>query len=802
MPYFLLVSLAYICGILFSEKLLSLNIYTLIGIPFLLLIIPAVIFFLRKGNFLRLDLILISLMCFSACYSGAYWYKRSLPVPQNNDLFYYAPEKRISLEGTIISEPKVNENKVSFKFNSDLVTSPQIRLSAGTSIVTVYSSELKFKYGDKLKVDGKLSLPPDSPNPDEFSYRKYLNNDGIFTLITVNSAKSIEILERGTRKDFQNFILETKEKLLSTFYKTMPLESATMVSSLVFGSKASPVSQEIQVNFTNLGLAHVLAASGMQISLIMVLGMFLTKKLRLNLLAGTLLTSLTIIFYMFLTGFPPSILRAGLLNLIVLFIALKKETADTFKILLLVSIGLTVWSPLILFDIGFQFSVIATFALLYVSPVIVEKLEFLPPVIAEIVAMILSAQVLVLPLQLFYFGQFSYLFLPANIIASIFVDLLTYLAILTLTAGLLIPFLASILGKVLFILVSAFLYCTGLLAKLPFSVSYIARPQIFSVILGYGLIFFIIEYFKRDNEMKFVSLKNLKFISVILILSLGTAGVTYNKFEERNQLIVSYINVEQGDSTLIQTPEGKTILIDCGNSYEFSKGSKKIVFDAAERYIVPYLRHQGINKIDVLVLTHPDSDHIGGYQSLQKNIEIKEVWDSGQRDESTVYNDILGEVLKKEVTFKIVHKGPVYEESNLSLEEINDIKPDAESEHAYNNNNGIGLKLTYGKTSFLFMADLEREAEEKLIENGPDLSSMVLKVGHHGSKNSSTEEFLLRVMPEISVISVGANNRYGHPSRGIVKRLEAFGSKVYRTDKDGGIVIKSDGDKLSVITSN
>ncbi len=790
-PLFI-ICISYIIGILFAPHIFNLTKNNLFILGVAILLGNIFLFYLRKGNFL-----IISILCIISCFSASYWYNYSLPKPQSNDLSYYSPEKNIVAEGFIINEPKIKTDKISFKFVPEIILEPKIMLSSGISLVTVYSDRLKPKYGDKIRIKGNLSLPPGSPNPGGFSYAEFLKRDSIFSLINIYSENNIQILESETKNDFQSFILKTKETLLNTFYKNMPEDSANLVSSLIFGAKAAPIAKDIQNEFINLGLAHVLAASGMQISLIIFLGVIFTK--RLSKFISIMITSFTVIFYMLLTGLPPSILRAGLAGLIVLFVSTKRNPVDSFKVLMIVSTTLAIYEPLILFDIGFQFSILATFALLYASPAISKKLEFLPPFIAETISLILSAQLFVLPLQLFYFGQFSWLFLPANILAAVFVDLLTYMAILTLTFGLIIPISGYIFGNILFFILSIFLFFIHLLAKLPFSVSYIARPEILTVILLYLLFFLIIELIKitSKSRLKF----NFKFISLMIIFVFCTAGFTYNKIENQQKLEVDFINVGQGDSSMIKTPEGKIILIDCGQAYQTNRGNKIINYDAAKKYIVPYLKQKGIKTIDLLILTHPDSDHIGGFNSIAENFEIKSVLDSGQTDDSNIYNEALGTILKQNIELKTASKGIILKENDFSLNIINEIHPESIAQHSYNNNNAIAIKLVYKKVSMLFMADLEKEAEFRLSDAPIDLKADVLKVGHHGSKTSTSDQFLLKVMPKISVISVGKYNHYGHPAKSVIERLESSGSKIYRTDNDGGVEITSDGEKLKTITT-
>ncbi|MFN8674538.1 MAG: DNA internalization-related competence protein ComEC/Rec2 [Candidatus Sericytochromatia bacterium] len=722
-----------------------------------------------------------------------YRYNAVYPKPNTNDLFYLVANqsKNFEISGVINEEPKTTDSKITFI----------ILTEKGKTLVNLYSPELKLFYGDKIKVVGKLDIPPDAPNPDEFSYKKYLERKNIFTIIT---AKNITVLEKESIKDFKFYIIKTKNKLLSVFYQNMPKESADFVSSLVFGAKSVPVSKEIQNDFTNVGLSHVLAASGMQVSLIMATGLFIITFLKINQILGVFLTLLTLLFYMALTDFPPSILRAGFLNIIILLVSLKKEKIDTLKTLFLIVLLLIIYDPLLIHDIGFQFSILATFALLYAVKILEKKLTLVPYFFSNVIAIIISAQLFVLPLQIYYFSEISIMFLPANLIATVFVDLLTILAIITTIINLAIPFLGVILGKILYFIISIFIYIVEKLADFPYNLINIAKPSIYLVICSYALLFFIIEFIKyKEENLTINEDKNTTIISkpyriALLVLFSSFSLYSYEKIANWNKLKVVFINVGQGDATLIQTPKGKNILIDCGQSYEREVNGKKIEFDAAKRYILPFFKRQGIKELDKLIITHPDSDHIGGCNNIINSLEVKEVWDSGQKDDSKIYTSLLENILKKNIPLKIVNKNETFNEEKLSLSVINEIKPEITEEKSYNNNNSILLKLIYDKISFLFCADIEKETEFNLLEKKVDLKSTILKVPHHGSKTSSTEDFLEKVKPELAIISVGKNNVYKHPANEVLERLNKINTKILRTDLDGGIIIETNGDSFVI----
>lgn len=247
-----------------------------------------------------------------------------------------------------------------------------------------------------------------------------------------------------------------------------------------------------------------------------------------------------------------------------------------------------------------------------------------------------------------------------------------------------------------------------------------------------------------------------------------------------NDLIVEFIDVGQADSILILTPNEKTVLIDAGEPEDYEK-----IKETIDNY--------GIDKLDVVIATHPHSDHIGSMQKIIENYDIGRVYMPDKIHTSKTFENLLLAIEKKGLEIDIAEAG-----GKIDLDNAIDLKfvsPNGSFEDI--NNNSAVLKLAYKDTSFLFTGDMETMAE-KLIDDNIDVD--VLKVGHHGSNTSSSKEFLNRVTPEIAVISVGKDNKYNHPSQDIVDRLNGMGVQVYRTDEKGNITITSDGFKMEIKT--
>lgn len=272
------------------------------------------------------------------------------------------------------------------------------------------------------------------------------------------------------------------------------------------------------------------------------------------------------------------------------------------------------------------------------------------------------------------------------------------------------------------------------------------------------------------------------FVSLISLQS-KNSNFSLEALFGSDEFEVHFIDVGQGDSSLVITPNKKVMLIDGG-----TKDSSKDLID--------YLNKAGVDTIDVFVLTHPHSDHIGGAVDIMNNFEVKQVLDSGFVHTSVTYEKYLDKIDEKNIPFKGVKAG---DEFNLDGVLVSILSPDKPKEDA--NNSSVVMRVEYEDFSCMFTGDVEAQTEEEIINSYPDIQSVCLKVAHHGSDTSSSKEFLDKVRPLVSVIEVGKDNPYGHPTKAILKRLNSIGSKVYRTDLNGTVIIKSDGSDYSVETT-
>jgi len=240
------------------------------------------------------------------------------------------------------------------------------------------------------------------------------------------------------------------------------------------------------------------------------------------------------------------------------------------------------------------------------------------------------------------------------------------------------------------------------------------------------------------------------------------------------EMRVHFIDVGQGDSIFIESPNGKTMLVDGG-----VKG--------AGQKVVSYLKELGVNKLDIVVATHPDADHIGGLISVLNSIDIGQFYDSGKVHTSQTFEEMLTLIDTKNIPYNIPKTG-----DRIAFDDDINVKVLNANENATDNNDAsIVLKLAYGNVSFLLTADAGIALEKEMIQD--DVKATILKAGHHGSNTSSSAEFIQVVHPEVTILSYGEGNKYGHPHAEVVERLQAIGSKIYATAEAGNVIVSTDG---------
>lgn len=394
--------------------------------------------------------------------------------------------------------------------------------------------------------------------------------------------------------------------------------------------------------------------------------------------------------------------------------------------------------------------------------IIFHKLKIL---IKQMLAVTISAQIIILPIMMIKFNTISFTFFISNILAGFLIGIIVICGYVLIIVSLISTELAKCGFIIYNLILKLFLILIDFCSQIPFSKIYIKTPNLIIIIVYYfvilGIRFSIIKlnYVKKNSK---------KIIAILLIVIL-----VFNILKIiPSTLKIHFIDVGQGDSTLIVTPTNKKILVDSGGS------TSSETFDVGESTLVPYLLNRGIDTLDYIIISHFDADHCNGFIAVLDKIKVKKVIISKQAEVCNEYETIINIIKEKNIPVQIVKKGDKIQFDKYVY--IHILYPTENLKFSDINNNSIVCKLIYGDFSILFTGDIEKEAEEDVLNLYKDtkiLKSIILKAGHHGSRTSSTQEFIEAVEPKIALIGVGENNKFGHPSDEVIEKLEKLRSK-------------------------
>ena len=619
------------------------------------------------------------------------------------------------IRNSFYNESKFNGSETSFVGIVDEIKKSddyyKITIKSKEKIIGSYYSKepLNISLGDKITFKGTLSKPKNNTIPNTFNYRKYLYNHHVYYLVKIDN---IKVISKTRSVNFKAFLIGDKSEMddYSIFQKN--------------------------------GVSHLFAISGMHLSLLSGIILFLFKKSRFK----EILACIFLILFSMITNYSSSIYRSLLLFI---YIVLNKKLdlrISTVNVLLLVVCTLLIFNPLIIYDMGFLYSVSVSLGLILFNKYM-KKNYFVNMFLTSFIAFLFS-----LPITLYYNYEINLMQIINNVVIVPLVSIIIYpLTILT--------FIFSFLEPILNVFISILKFISTHLIMINIIV-----PKV-SLIFYFTYYVFLFMFLKTNRKI---------FILLIIIYTLCIKAkplIDFNTY-------VYFLDVGQGDSLLIYSKH-KVILIDTGGNDNVKVSDNTIKF----------LKSTGKSKINYLVLTHGDYDHMGEAISLVENFRVEKViFNCGS------YNELEKNLIKVLDKKKIKYYSCI-KELNIDKNKLYFLQT-KEYDNENDFSNVIYTKLDGYK--FMFMGDASSATEKEIINkyNLPNID--VLKVGHHGSKTSSSKEFVGVINPKYSIISVGKNNRYGHPNDSVLQNLND--SKIYRTDQDGSIMFKIKNNKLEIET--
>lgn len=719
---------------------------------------------------------------------------------------------RLVCDGVVRDGPVRREKNAHFDVRLVRCRMPQgneMQPAAGT--VRLYSSPdvVDVAAGDVVRFKATLRKPRDFLNEGCFSWRRYLTTKGVGAVGSLAGPHWIVQLSTDA-KGLRTTVLPIVRKRLDAAIETIgDADTIAILQALVSGHRDA-LSEKLRESFQQAGVAHILAISGLHVgyialciffALAFILGCCTRLLLVIPLQRIAAVLTLPLVWgFVFLVGAPVSAVRASIMISVYLagvIVGMRRDLPTTMAIAALIIVAI---EPMALFDVSFQLSFVSVLAIILMVPRLIAPVEKwfayrcrwyhrLLWRSYQLACVTVAATIGSAPLVAYHFHFVTGAGLFANLLA------------VPWTGAAIIP-LAALSSVMTFVwpsaAVAAFWPLTGMatavLIKISAFFSWFASPlstriapTVIEVAIVYAFIL-VVVFWRR------LSYRRIAFAVLVaaLVIDVGCSRI---RPMMTNTLEVTFFDVGQGEAMLVRFPGGRTMLIDGG-------GSPQGEFDVGRDVVAPALLRKGIHRIDWLLLTHPHHDHYRGLGAIAEWFHPERLWTNGvaaPEEEREFWGDFLRRVDEAGVPLNML-------DAAHELADIGGVKlavlspPRPPPADVDPNDTSIVLKLTYGDVSFLFTGDLMGWGERRLVDSGRDIHATVLKVAHHGSKTSSSAEFLEAVRPRVAVMSLGRYNAYGMPDAEVVDRLERAGVKIYRTDLHGAVTISTDGHDWEVDT--
>lgn len=801
------LSCSWVVGIYLGSKLalpLSLILTALIPFPLLFLI--------RQHR----KLIVLIGLCLFAFFGGIFCYQSSLPTVDENCLQFYNDQGTVEIKGVVNRDPEVRDRVTHLRLSATGVKLDKEWQEVSGTALLFAPRYPAYNYGDVLLVTGKLETPPQL---DDFNYKDYLAHQGIYATMLY---PEIEIMGRGKGFKPLEWIYSLRNRLSQTLTEVLPEPQASLAQGIVLGKRGN-IPSGVKADFSRTGTAHLLAISGLHLSIVagimLSIGIWLFGRRRYTYIW---LALGTIWLYALFTGMNPPVVRGAIMASLFLFAELLGRQHSTFTALAFAAAIMVGLSPQILWIASFQLSFLAMTGLIFLAPPLMALgrravrailgedgvAVSIANITTDSFSITLGAVIAVWPVIAHYFGIVSFVAPLATFLALPALPGIIITGALAGGLGLIALPAAQVIGWLAWLFLSYVLLIVNGFATLPISAIELGSVSPTLIWVYYPALASAIWLNSNRNKLttlmpkatvrlksgisKSVNLASrlskkwvIPPLLVVAILVSATAATMPD-----DNLRVSFIDVGQGDAILISRGS-QQVLVDGGPSPQavsLGLGNKMPFWDRT---------------IELMILTHPSADHVTGLVEVLNRYKVKQVLYPDLDFKSLIYDEWLSLIEEKDIKCTIAQAGQQIDlGEGVVIKVLNPPTPLLTDTESDINNNGVVLHLSMGKVSFLLTADIQWETEFELITHRANLSSAVLKVAHGGSDTSTTQEFLAVVNPQLAVISVGADNRFGHPSDEVMERLETMlgQENIYRTDEHGTIEFITDGERLWVRT--
>lgn len=592
----------------------------------------------------------------------------------------------------------------------------------------IYNFKKKYKFGDYVKISCELYYPKENGLFNQFSYKEYLRQNKIYLLMKIDTINKT-LNNNKIRYSIKNFIVNRIESILL---------SKKYLYAFMIGEEYyidSKVKDSYQIN----GISHLFAVSGSNITFVVMILLKIINKFKYK----YLFIFSYVLLYMFLTDFTASIVRSGVFFIVLTLNKIYKWNIRIIDILFITLSLSLIYNPYLIHSVGFQFSfIISMYLIIFQKKILKYKNYIVILIIVSTIAFLSS-----LPIVLNNFYEFNLLSIFLNLIYVPFVSFILFPLSL-------ICFILPFLDKILFFFTNILEYSSLMFSKIDYFKIIIGKPSFLLIIIYYIVITIIMI--------------NPKYLYLLIICLIINKLMYYSFYPS-----IEFIDVGQGDSILIKLGGNKNVLVDTGGILKYEDSFKRINdFSIGDDVLSPYLKSIGISRLECLIITHGDMDHIGGSEAIMNNFNVNNLFLNGN----------LNELEKKLIIYN-----PKYLKDNDVLKINNYIFYILNPSYDTNeNDSSIILYFTINNINILLMGDASRIIEEKIIQKY-NLDIDILKIGHHGSKTSTSINFIKKTTPYYGIISVGENNRFNHPHKEVLDILNNNNVNIFRTDYYGSI---------------
>ncbi|WP_082129779.1 DNA internalization-related competence protein ComEC/Rec2 [Aneurinibacillus tyrosinisolvens] len=701
------------------------------------------------------------------------------------------PDKKAAFEGVIKSAPEYDGDRSRFIIEITGIDGSSIQPKEKVQTTLYFHAEHErtraeklLTYGTELAGEIELSLPADPTNPGAFDYPEFLHWQRIHKTGKITEVQSL-IYRKPAALSINRSMIQARTWLTTRLSQLYSNETEGLLAGMLLGSEEE-IDPELYTSFSSLGLTHVIAISGQHISLLVIALVYLLCLCGMGKERAYMITAVILPVYVLMTGASASAMRALIMGELVLGALLMRRFHDGWNSIGAAFLMMALYDPYCIHQVGFQLSFLVTFGLLVFVPRFNSILPIKQEALKSLVAVTVTATIVSFPLTIYYFHVYAYISPLINFVFVPFISIIIApLAAVSLLLGAIHPAFGLFLANVVDVML------TPVLQFLYVAETWYTVRGVFSSPSAFWLCGYMAWIVFLACSLYGKIIFNWKIVTAHIFIPLTLFCLLLTDSHPGDSVLITFLDVGQGDAIVIETP-GKVVVIDGGgpmprwNEQPWQK--RRNNYNPVKEVVMPYLYYRGIKQVDLLVLTHGDSDHVGGIPYLLSHMPVRQVMVNSRKTETSLMKEIFYLLNKGNIPVVAANSGQSWKEGDFIRWHV--LNPNKESTGESRNDSSVVLLLeAYGR-KLLLTGDLEQQGEERILRETDIHNVDILKAGHHGSRSSTSEPWVLRTHPVLTVISVGKKNRYGHPHAEVIERLIAHSSKVLRTDECGAIVVQ------------